>query len=184
MRKEILEKVFECAMTDKMAYVAVQVETEGNEKPELIINPYENYKDKLEYYRTAYDENLRLKSAAAAGKLIHITAAVTGDKLEEIEWQLCESVADWKMLICSAIDDAINNLLDEQEASGEARSNLKTVTEGIKEMFINERYTPAQKRFMCENIEEYRELFNICMSGTNKEFREKFTSLSARMNLC
>lgn len=183
MRKELLEKAFESAMKNKAAFIAVQIETEGNEKPELIINPYENYQNKLDYFRNAYDENLRLKSAAAAGKLINITAVASGDKLEEIEWQLCESIADWKALICGAIDDAIKKI-ENAEITEEDRENIKFMREAVKELFINTPYTPAQKRFMCEHIEEYRELFEICVDGDQEEFKHKLYVLSEKMNLC
>jgi hypothetical protein len=42
-------------------FIYVVVHTEGHPKPELIVNPIANIEKKLEFYTTAYDENLVLK---------------------------------------------------------------------------------------------------------------------------
>ncbi|MED4883115.1 hypothetical protein [Bacillus smithii] len=42
-------------------WLIVEVEVEGN-APEIIINPKENFKAKLEYYAKAYNDDLTLKA--------------------------------------------------------------------------------------------------------------------------
>ncbi|MDF2844808.1 MAG: hypothetical protein K0R00_3234 [Herbinix sp.] len=79
-----LENVFEAAVTNKHKYIAVKIETKGSEKPEIIINPSENFKPKLEYYQGAYEEDLTLKKA----KGIKIVGAVSGNDFAWIESSL------------------------------------------------------------------------------------------------
>ncbi len=68
-----LENVFEAAEKNKNKYIAVKIEAKGSEKPEIIINPSENFKSKLAYYQNAYDENLSLKAAKGI-KIVSVTA--------------------------------------------------------------------------------------------------------------
>ena len=49
MRKEHLRNLLNNALKNKAAYVGVKIETRGMEKPEYIINPYENIAQKLVY---------------------------------------------------------------------------------------------------------------------------------------
>ena len=77
MKKEQLRNIFNNAIATKAAYVGVSIETRGMEKPEYIINPYENIAQKLVYYDSAYNDDLILKTydgiritGAAAGKTI------------------------------------------------------------------------------------------------------------------
>ena len=53
-----LENCFQSAKELGYNYVAVKVDMQGFEKPEIIINSKENFEEKLEYYKKAYDENL------------------------------------------------------------------------------------------------------------------------------
>ena len=61
-KKQQLEQLFIDAWRNKANYIGIFVEMPGFEKPELIINHISNFKNKLEYYQEAYDENLVLKS--------------------------------------------------------------------------------------------------------------------------
>jgi len=79
-----LENVFEAAEKNMHKYIAVKVESKESEKPEIIINPAENFKVKLAYYQGAYDENLSLKAA----KGIKITGATSGDDFAWLESSL------------------------------------------------------------------------------------------------
>ena len=58
-------------------WLIIEVEVEGN-KPEIIINPKDNFEAKLAYYKNAYNEDLTLK----ANPKIKI---VRYDFVEEIE---------------------------------------------------------------------------------------------------
>jgi hypothetical protein len=79
-----LENVFEAAVKNQHKYIAVKVEANGSEKPEIIINPSENFDVKLAYYQNAYDENLSLKAA----KGIKIIGAASGNDYSWLETAL------------------------------------------------------------------------------------------------
>lgn len=46
-------------------YLIIYVQVGDNSAPEIIINPKENFKEKLKYYSTAYSEDLTLKNNTA-----------------------------------------------------------------------------------------------------------------------
>jgi hypothetical protein len=79
-----LENVFEAAEKNQNKYIGVKIEAKGSAKPEIIINPSENFKAKLEYYQKAYDENLSLKAA----KGIKIVSAAGGNDFAWLETSL------------------------------------------------------------------------------------------------
>ena len=79
MRKEHLRNLLNNALKNKAAYVGVKIETRGMEKPEYIINPYENIAQKLVYYNGAYNDDLVLKTYDG----IRITAAAQGNSAAE-----------------------------------------------------------------------------------------------------
>lgn len=62
MRLTDLELCFENAKKNNAKYIGILVETRGTSKPEIIINPSENFDFKLDYYKRAYNEDLVLKS--------------------------------------------------------------------------------------------------------------------------
>lgn len=76
-----LENVFTRAIETKEQYIGVRIETQGSEKPEIIINPKENFSDKLSYYKRAYNEDLTLKSFNG----IKITGFMYGCNFAEIQ---------------------------------------------------------------------------------------------------
>lgn len=53
---------FNGAKENNAKYVAVKIEMQGFEKPEIIINKKENFDTKLEYYKKAYNDDLTLKT--------------------------------------------------------------------------------------------------------------------------
>ena len=79
-----LVNCFNNATKEEARYIAVKIETEGYKAPEIIVNPLENYLDKLEYYKKAYTEDLHLKTY----KGIKITGFTFGDNLDSIEADL------------------------------------------------------------------------------------------------
>lgn len=79
-----LEICFWSAKRVNAKFVGVKVWTEGMDECELIINPYENIDKKLEYYKTAYNEDLVLKVFNG----VKIVGFTYGDSLEEIEKDL------------------------------------------------------------------------------------------------
>ena len=79
-----LENCFAVAYAKDAKYIAVIIEMRGFEKPEIIINRYENFKTKLDYYKKAYREDLILKSYDG----IKIINFLYGNSLKEIEEKL------------------------------------------------------------------------------------------------
>jgi hypothetical protein len=57
-----LEKCFEDARKYRAKFIAVKIEMEGFAEPEIIINPRQNFKEKLAYYKRAYNDDLILKT--------------------------------------------------------------------------------------------------------------------------
>lgn len=74
-KKEKLIELFEDAIINDDEFVAVAVETNGNDEYEIIINPRENFEKKLEYYKNSYNDDLVLNTYNA----IKIVAAVEFD---------------------------------------------------------------------------------------------------------
>ena len=81
-----LENCFNTAKRLGYNYVAVKVDMQGFEKPEIIINSSENFEEKLDYYKKAYDENLILRSFNG----IRIIGFTYGDTFESIEEDLVD----------------------------------------------------------------------------------------------
>lgn len=76
-----LEICFTSAFKSKAKFVAVLIEMEGFEKPEFIVNEYENIQTKLAYYKNTYDEDLNHKFA----KGIKIIGCTYGDSFKQIQ---------------------------------------------------------------------------------------------------
>lgn len=84
MKMQSLEECFNKAIREKAKYIGVLVQIEGNKSKELIINKIESFKDKLEYYKNIYSENLEHKHAEG----ISIVGFSQGDSLAELEEML------------------------------------------------------------------------------------------------
>jgi hypothetical protein len=54
-----MQECFEEALLHKGAWIGIAVQHENHAGPELILNPYENIKEKKEYYKGTYDLNLK-----------------------------------------------------------------------------------------------------------------------------
>jgi len=76
-----LERCFFKASQQNKRFVGVLIEMPGFKKPEVIINPNDNFDNKFAYYREAYDENLNHKHA----KGIRIIGFTYGDSFGELE---------------------------------------------------------------------------------------------------
>lgn len=72
---------FSDAKLYKGKYVAVEVEMNGYDKNEIIVNEHENIDSKLEYYLNVYDENLEHKHSPG----IRIIDFTYFNKFEELE---------------------------------------------------------------------------------------------------
>ncbi len=67
-------------------FMVVKIETQGNPKPEIIINPAENFKLKVDYYNKAYNSEMELISAKESGKIIKITDVLMTSNLNDLSW--------------------------------------------------------------------------------------------------
>jgi len=84
LTSENLINCFEMAKAKSMNYVAVLIEMEGFDRPEVIINPLLNFDKKFKYYLDAYDENLNHKHAPG----IKIVGFTYSNNFEDIEFEL------------------------------------------------------------------------------------------------
>ena len=84
MTIEDLKTCFLLATEVEASFVAVKIKMDDFPKEEIIINPIENAEKKLEYYLSAYNKDLTLKSC----NKIKIIAFTYGDDFEEIQADL------------------------------------------------------------------------------------------------
>lgn len=63
-RKEELIKTIENAIECNHRYIGIEVRDSRLKESEIIINPRRNFKEKLEYYKKAYDDDLKLKACS------------------------------------------------------------------------------------------------------------------------
>lgn len=82
MNMSELVDVFTSAITQQSNFIAVSVETAGCGGSEIIVNPGVNFSSKLAYYSKAYNDDLTLRAAPDAVKIV---AIAVGDSFEELE---------------------------------------------------------------------------------------------------
>jgi hypothetical protein len=82
-----LEECFNKALESGELYVAVAVETDGLSNLQTIINPLDNAKGMLEYYKKSYGNDLTHKFSRG----IRIVACTYGNSFAEIESNLMET---------------------------------------------------------------------------------------------
>ena len=131
----------------------------------------------------AYDDDLIL-IAAKGKKDIRITAAGQGNRFEDIECQLMgERGKGWKELIAAAIDRAYDRMIEKTHPKDEEEKvQCEMMREAIKGMFINESRSAAEAEFICKNIGEYEEIFDVCMNGDDLEFKKGLVRLQKMQN--
>lgn len=182
MKKTEFVKIFEGAIKSCCLYIGVGIQTEGSSRPEVIINPVENFEEKLRYYKATYDEDMVLASAKGK-KDIRIVAVAAGDSFSDIQFLLSENRPDWKKMIADAIDRVVNRMYEKYpDVDGKQRDTWTVILEGYKEQFYKNRYTVNQQKFITEHIDMWEDMFETCMNGSNEEFKEKFLRLSKELN--
>ena len=62
MKKFELVNMFISAIEQEYKYIVVYVQVKNSKSPEIIINERSNFKEKLDYYVNAYDDDLKLKA--------------------------------------------------------------------------------------------------------------------------
>ncbi|MGL4801950.1 MAG: hypothetical protein ACRC18_06765 [Cetobacterium sp.] len=83
MRLNNLRECFNGAIENGAKFIGVKVWMFGFEECEVIINPVKNFEKKLEYYQSAYNEDLTLKNAPSKIKIIGFTYGGTFDAVEK-----------------------------------------------------------------------------------------------------
>lgn len=86
MTKQKFNQIVNEGISRNRNFMVVKIETEGNPGPEIIINPAENFDQKIKYYDKAYNDNMELIKAKEAGKLIKITDALMTSNLNDLSW--------------------------------------------------------------------------------------------------
>lgn len=79
-----LEECFNLAFKKGYRYVAVVIKAKNLTSEEVIINDYRNMKDKIDYYKSAYNKDLKLKN----NEDIKIIDFTYGDSFTHIEMEL------------------------------------------------------------------------------------------------
>lgn len=183
MNKSDLKALFINAKLVDAKYVGVKIQTEGSSRPEIIINPRENFSAKFDYYMEAYDDDLILISAKGK-KDIRITGAAFGNAFVDIETQLVSELGSrWKRLIADTIDRTYDKMIAKTPPkTEEEKIHCEGMRESIKGLFINGSRTELEARFICEHIEEYEELFDICMNGDYLAFKRGLVKMQRMQN--
>ena len=86
MTKQKFREIVNEGIDRNRNFMVVKIETEGNPAPEIIINPAENFDQKIIYYDKAYNEDMELIKAKEAGKTIRITDALMTSNLNDLSW--------------------------------------------------------------------------------------------------
>lgn len=81
MDMRTLTNLFNDAIENEVAYVAVAIQIESNPSIEIIINSTKSLKEKLAYYKHSYNDDLTHKSPAP----IKIVGAMATNQFGEIE---------------------------------------------------------------------------------------------------
>lgn len=183
MNKSDLRALFINAKLVDAKYIGVQIQTEGSSCPEIIINPRENFSAKFDYYMEAYDDDLILISAKGK-KDIRIAGAAFGNTFADIETQLVSELGSrWKHLIADAIDRTYDKMIaTTPPRTEEEKVNCEVMKESIKGAFINASRSEIEAKFICEHIEEYEELFDICMNGDDLAFKRGLAKMQRMQN--
>ena len=63
LTKTTLKACITEAKVQRAAFIGVAIKRRDSAGVELIVNPFVNFEEKLEYYTAAYDEDLTLKTA-------------------------------------------------------------------------------------------------------------------------
>lgn len=86
MTKQKFKEIVNEGIDRNRNFMVVRIETEGNPGPEIIVNPVENFDQKIKYYDKAYNEDMELIKAKKVGKLIKITDVLMTSNLNDLSW--------------------------------------------------------------------------------------------------
>lgn len=80
LKKSEFVNTFENAIRDGNKYIGVKISLINAPEPEIIVNPASNFDAKLTYYKTAYDDNMRLHH----NRDIRILGVATGNTVAAV----------------------------------------------------------------------------------------------------
>ena len=86
MNKQRFTQIVNEGVCRNKNFMVVMIETEGNPGAEIIINPAENFDQKIKYYLEAYNDDMELIKAKEAGKLIKIIDVLMTSNLNDLSW--------------------------------------------------------------------------------------------------
>lgn len=185
MKKSDFKASFKNAKLAGARYIGIKMETEGSRQPEVIIIQKEDFDEKLKNYLNAYDGDMLLEIAKWNNNipLSTITDIAKGMTFRDIEYNLMSVGHGWKKPISDAIDKSYNKMMTEMPPeTEEERVHRETLKEAVKGMFLNESRSEVEARFILENIEKYEEIFDICMNGSDLEFKKSLIDLQKMQN--
>lgn len=185
MKKSDFKAMFRSAKLTDSRYIGIKIETEGSRQPEVVIIQKEDFDEKLKNYMDAYDGEMVMEIAKWNKNipLSEITDIAKGQTFKDIEYQLMSVGYGWKKPISEAIDKTYRKMMAENPPeSKEEQIRRETMKEAIKGMFLNESRREIEARFIFDNIEKYEEIFEICMNGSDMQFREGIVELQRMQN--
>ncbi len=86
MKKSEFTNIIDEGLKYGCSFMVVVIENEESKEPEIIINPKENFVEKMRYYDQAYNDDMELISAKKAGKSIRIVNVSMMNYLVELVW--------------------------------------------------------------------------------------------------
>ena len=86
MSKKDFLRIIDEGVERRRYFMVVKIETEGNPAPEIIINPAENFSQKIRYYDKSYNDHMELIKAKEAGKVIRVMDVLMTSNLNDLAW--------------------------------------------------------------------------------------------------
>ena len=86
MKKSEFKNIIDEGLKYNCSYMVVVIKNEGSKEPEIIINPKENFVEKMRYYDQAYNDDMEHISAKKTGKSIRIVNVSMMNYLVELVW--------------------------------------------------------------------------------------------------
>lgn len=93
MKKSEFKEIIDNGLEQNRSFMVVVIESEGSKEPEIIINPKENFVEKMKYYDLAYNDDMELINAKKNGKSIRIVDVSMINYLIELAWMDLKRIA-------------------------------------------------------------------------------------------
>lgn len=93
MKKSEFKEIIDKGLKMNNSFMVVIIEKEGSKQPEIIINPKENFVEKMRYYDLAYNDDMELINAKKNGISIRIVDVSMINYLIELAWMYLKRIA-------------------------------------------------------------------------------------------